>query len=73
MAKFSIDVRSTNGEKQKKFLLLTMLDEVKGAVFPENRMWDYKLAFDEQVTNLYFEQRKKHKKFGTKNCSFDGF
>ncbi len=50
-----------------------LIDEVKGTVFPENRMWDYKLAFDEQVTNLYFEQRKKHKKFGTKNCSFDGF
>jgi hypothetical protein len=40
--------------RRKKFLLLTMPDEVKGTVFRENRMGDQKLAYDEQITNFIF-------------------
>ncbi len=31
-----------------------MPDDVKGKVFRENRMGVHKLAYDEQITNLFF-------------------
>jgi|LakMenEpi03Aug12_release.lakeMendotaPanAssembly.Ray.scaffolds.fasta_scaffold1652321_1 hypothetical protein len=34
---------------RKKFLLSTMVDEVKVTVFRKNQMWDQKLAYKLQI------------------------